>query len=835
MERSSRASTRRRGLPLAIVLGAALQLAHAPQAFAAIAFVKNVGFLADNTTGTTSSVTVPAGGVAFGHTVLVSLAIDPVAGAVSCTDTQGNSYSVVIDFSNGSGTTGVRSVVFSARIVTALVPGNTITVTHPSVDVRAVSMNEFSGIGFVDRTHTAAGINVTPSSGSTAVTSQANELLLGSIGVETKKDDPFAAGAGYTGLPNIGTGTSGPSDSNVSIDPEYRIVAAISSYFADGSINPAQNWAATIATFPAAVCGNGVVEATEACDDGNLVNGDCCSSACAIEAAGTVCRASAGVCDVQETCTGSSVTCPNDAKSTAVCRASAGICDVAESCDGVGNNCPADGFVAAGTTCRAAAGVCDVDEKCTGSSASCPNDVKSTAVCRAAAGVCDVDDSCDGVADDCPADAVATASTPCRLAAGICDLEEDCDGTSVDCPADAKSTAVCRAAAGICDVDETCDGVADDCPADTLVSAGTPCRAAAGGCDLAEDCDGASAACPADAKSTAVCRPAAGICDVAESCDGVSNACPADGFVAAGTVCRPVAGACDLAESCDAARAGCPSDFKTRAVCRPVAGECDVAENCDGVGDDCPPDALVAAGIVCRGASTSCDLPEVCTGSDASCPADTGKPDTDGDGVCDALDDCPTTADATQSDGDGDGIGDACDPCTNIVPVFAVKPRMRFSRLNVPGREKMRFKGTITVPVSPAIDPSTKGVRVLIDDADGSSMLDAIVPGGFDATTGVGWKRNKRNTAWRYRNPTGFESIVKIRIRGKRKTPGSLKFVVIGQNGTYPMSPTRMPGRGTMVIDSPFATTGQCGGALFSVAPAPSCAFKAHGRTLVCK
>ena len=78
MERSSRASTRRRGLLLTIVLGAALQLANAPQAFAAITFVKNVGFLADNTTGTTISVTVPAGGVAFGHTVLVSFAIDPV-------------------------------------------------------------------------------------------------------------------------------------------------------------------------------------------------------------------------------------------------------------------------------------------------------------------------------------------------------------------------------------------------------------------------------------------------------------------------------------------------------------------------------------------------------------------------------------------------------------------------------------------------------------------------------------------------------------------------------------------------------------------------------------
>ena len=32
--------------------------------------------------------------------------------------------------------------------------------------------------------------------------------------------------------------------------------------------------------------------------------------------------------------------CPADAKSVAQCRASAGVCDVAESCDGVGDNCP---------------------------------------------------------------------------------------------------------------------------------------------------------------------------------------------------------------------------------------------------------------------------------------------------------------------------------------------------------------------------------------------------------------------------------------------------------------------------------------------------------------
>src|SRR5439155_1556779 len=254
----------------------------------------------------------------------------------SCADTKGNSYSAVVDFANGSGTSGVRTVVFAARIVTALAAGNTITVSYPSVAASAVSINEFSGLGFVDRTASAGGNNGSPS------------------------------------------------------------------------------------------CGNGVVEAAEACDDGNLANGDCCSSACTIEAAGTVCRAAAGACDVQETCTGSSATCPADAKSTAVCRPSAGICDVVESCDGVGNNCPADGFVASGTTCRAAAGVCDVAEKCTGSSASCPADAKSTAVCRAAAGICDVAESCDGVANTCPADDFAPAGTMCRAAAGVCDVAETC-------------------------------------------------------------------------------------------------------------------------------------------------------------------------------------------------------------------------------------------------------------------------------------------------------------------------------------------------------------------------------------------------------------------------
>jgi len=40
--------------------------------------------------------------------------------------------------------------------------------------------------------------------------------------------------------------------------------------------------------------------------------------------------------------------------------------------------------------------------------------------------------------------------------------------------------------------------------------------------------------------------------------------------------------------------------------------------------------------------------------------------DTDGDGVPDTADNCPTVANASQADADSDGVGDACDNCVNV-------------------------------------------------------------------------------------------------------------------------------------------------------------------------
>lgn len=43
-----------------------------------------------------------------------------------------------------------------------------------------------------------------------------------------------------------------------------------------------------------------------------------------------------------------------------------------------------------------------------------------------------------------------------------------------------------------------------------------------------------------------------------------------------------------------------------------------------------------------------------------------GCPDTDQDGVCQAIDNCPSLANPDQLDTDADGMGDLCDPCTDV-------------------------------------------------------------------------------------------------------------------------------------------------------------------------
>src|SRR5437773_4203642 len=213
-----------------------------------------------------------------------------------------------------------------------------------------------------------------------------------------------------------------------------------------------------------------------------------------------------------------------------VCRSSAGPCDVAETCTGTSRECPPDTF-AAGTVCRPSAGVCDPPETCTGTSASCPADAKSPAgtMCRPAAGVCDVPETCDGTSNTCPSDGSLPASTVCRPSAGPCDPAEYCTGSSAGCPPDGfqSSSTVCRPSAGPCDPAEYCTGSSADCPPDDSGGACIPCATAADCNDnnvcTYDSCDGGVCS------NTAIegCNP----CTTAADCND-GNACTVEASVA---------------------------------------------------------------------------------------------------------------------------------------------------------------------------------------------------------------------------------------------------------------------------------------------------------------
>ena len=398
------------------------------------------------------------------------------------------------------------------------------------------------------------------------------------------------------------------------------------------------------------VCGDGSPTGSESCDLGSANGqlGSCCTSSCTFASAATTCRDSGGACDIAETCSGNSATCPADLLATSgmTCRASNGQCDIAETCDGTSPTCGADTFVNSSTSCRSASGICDAEEFCSGSSANCPADTfaSSATSCRNSADLCDAEEFCTGSSGTCPANAVATSGTTCRNAADVCDVAETCDGTSISCPADGfqDSTTTCRAKSDVCDVAETCTGSSASCPADAVADSSATCRDVADICDVAETCDGAAKSCPADGfkNSATTCRAKSDICDVAETCTGSSASCPADAFADSATECRGSGGECDIVENCTGSAAACPtdevkgSDVVCREIITGIDAACDIEESCDGLNAECPEDEWVDDETVCDDETIGTENDQ-CTLGLCRCP---DGPDLDDDGIPDLCD-----------------------------------------------------------------------------------------------------------------------------------------------------------------------------------------------------
>jgi fibronectin type 3 domain-containing protein len=209
-----------------------------PQAAPTAGFVRRVGSATATGSRTTTAQAVGAPGVAAGHTLVVSLLLSSTSsttGAVTVSDTAGNTYTVARDVNDGSA--GDRTVTLVALGVKQLAAGATITVTYPSSAETHLSVDEFAGVTAVDTSAGATASTAAFSSGATGTTGQPAEILIGTLGEESGSIPIWAAG--WTALPTLAI-------SSDYLDTAYRLVTTTGAYAATGTTTG--QWMAAIIT-----------------------------------------------------------------------------------------------------------------------------------------------------------------------------------------------------------------------------------------------------------------------------------------------------------------------------------------------------------------------------------------------------------------------------------------------------------------------------------------------------------------------------------------------------------------------------------------------------------
>ncbi|HVX61446.1 MAG TPA: DUF4214 domain-containing protein [Pirellulales bacterium] len=199
------------------------------------------GYVSSGDVAVAAATAVPAG-----DTLIVEIAATPSAVA-TVTDDRGNVYTQDANAVNAG---NVSTWIFSAPVVNALSAGDHVVVHFQAAApaAEAISVLQVNGLAVsdsLDKVHTGVGAGTSADSGVTGETHDANELLIGAIGVQGPGSDTFAPGSGYSLVGRAGA-DAGPS---VTVNPEFRTVNAIGQYHADGALGASRNWAAAIATY----------------------------------------------------------------------------------------------------------------------------------------------------------------------------------------------------------------------------------------------------------------------------------------------------------------------------------------------------------------------------------------------------------------------------------------------------------------------------------------------------------------------------------------------------------------------------------------------------------
>jgi RHS repeat-associated core domain len=275
------------------------------------------------------------------------------------------------------------------------------------------------------------------------------------------------------------------------------------------------------------ICGNGIVEAGETCDDGNYASGDGCSADCQVEKCfGVVC---AGL----------------DSCHQGGCDPETGLCAVSPTADG--SSCDDGSLCTQGDTCQAGACTGGDPVVCTAS-----DQCHEAGTCDGATGTCSNPAKIDGAA--CNDGNACTQTDTCQ--AGSC-----VGSNPVVCAGDqCHDGGMCNTATGACNNPVKPNGTAcndgnactrtDKCQGGTCAGSNPVTCPAPEPCKLAATCDASSGACVYLPKPDGTACNDGNPCTqtdtcLAGACVGANPVvCTADNQCRTGGECDPSSGAC---------------------------------------------------------------------------------------------------------------------------------------------------------------------------------------------------------------------------------------------------------------------------------------------------
>lgn len=226
----------------------------------------NIG-TANNTTGTTITVTVGVGGVAAGQTLFVACSTrggDLATGLPSVSDNVNGAYTQDLLFQDDNG--NPKGAIFRFSNNAALVQNDTITLTISDAiaDHKAMTAWSVTGLNLtapLDQTANAFGSSDTPSSGN-LTTSTDNQLLIGALGVAANDTTVATQDADFSSNITLSRTTGGAAGVNRLIFVGDRIISSAETNNYAPTLNEPRQWVASILGYQAASTGTGQSSAT---------------------------------------------------------------------------------------------------------------------------------------------------------------------------------------------------------------------------------------------------------------------------------------------------------------------------------------------------------------------------------------------------------------------------------------------------------------------------------------------------------------------------------------------------------------------------------------------